>query len=111
RPQSGDAEDGLDDHDTAQQGRRLQPEDRDDRDGRVAQDVLADQPAAAGATGTGGQDVGPGEHVDHTAAGLPGDLGRHGQGQGEGGQDDVPQPVAESLLDGHVTGGGQPAEI
>src|SRR5262249_2406488 len=97
----GPGEDVLDDDDTTEHEGELQPEDGDGRDHRVFEGVDRHDAALVDAFGAGGADVVLVEDLQHRGAEESGEDGGVDDADGEGGQDEMLEPLPGVVAERH----------
>src|SRR2546425_542801 len=88
-PHARDGEDRLDDHAAADQARQREPEDRHDREQRVAQRVLADHHALGETLGPRGLDVVLPHDLEHRLSHVARKPGEPAEGRDQDRQDEM----------------------
>src|SRR6266566_4219715 len=92
-PHAGNGEDRLDDHAAADEAGEREAEDRDDREQRVAERVLADHHALRKALGAGGLNVVLAHHLEHRLAHVAREAGEPAEGRDQDRQGEVRDEV------------------
>ena len=98
RPMPGHWNTRLDVDGAAEHEARLDADDRNDVDERVAEGVLVDDGALAQALGAGGADVVLAEHLEHVAARQPDEHRAGDRGKRHGRQDEMAGDVADAAV-------------